>query len=266
MFAILHALGMFVCDLLKSRRRLQAENLFLRRQLNIALRRALPRPRLRRGNRALLVWMTGICPRLLDLAQVVKPETILRWHRAGFAAYWRWKSRKRAGRPKIDRGLRDLILRMSRENPLWGRTSDPWRAANARIRWWPSRRSFAVAKWLCGTSDRHNTARVSGSCADYRYPAFATHPRFVCGLLQPDTHSPGAPERCAIAPAGPAVWTRRRHPNLVRTTPSICADVIFGTDKRRGECPLWSFASLACFNYVRFTPDSDRCAAVPKST
>jgi transposase InsO family protein len=51
---------------------------------------------------------------------VVKPETILRWHRAGFAAYWRWKSRKRAGRPKIDRGLRDLILRMSRENPLWG--------------------------------------------------------------------------------------------------------------------------------------------------
>jgi len=120
MFAILHALGMFVCDLLKSRRRLQAENLFLRHQLNIALRRALPRPRLRRGDRALLVWMTGICPRLLDLAQVVKPETILRWHRAGFAAYWRWKSRKRAGRPKIDRGLRDLILRMSRENPLWG--------------------------------------------------------------------------------------------------------------------------------------------------
>src|SRR5271156_3793380 len=120
MFAILHALGMFVCDLLKSRRRLQAENLFLRHQLNIALRRALPRPRLRRGDRALLVWMTGICPRLLDLAQVVKPETILRWHRAGFAAYWRWKSRKRAGRPKIDRGLRDLILRMSRENPLRG--------------------------------------------------------------------------------------------------------------------------------------------------
>src|SRR5271156_3677861 len=120
MFAILHALGMFVCDLLKSRRRLQAENLFLCHQLNIALRRALPRPRLRRGDRALLVWMTGICPRLLDLAQVVKPETILRWHRAGFAAYWRWKSRKRAGRPKIDRGLRDLILRMARENPLWG--------------------------------------------------------------------------------------------------------------------------------------------------
>jgi len=50
----------------------------------------------------------------------VKPETILRWHRAGFRAFWRWKSRKRAERPKLDQALRDLIRRMSRENPLWG--------------------------------------------------------------------------------------------------------------------------------------------------
>jgi transposase InsO family protein len=68
----------------------------------------------------LLVWITGIWPNLLDLSQVVKPETILRWHRFGFKAFWRWKSRNRAGRPKIDRGLRDLIRRMCRENPLWG--------------------------------------------------------------------------------------------------------------------------------------------------
>jgi hypothetical protein len=54
------------------------------------------------------------------LSQVVKPETILRWHRFGFKAFWRWKSRNRAGRPKIDRELRDLIRRMCRENPLWG--------------------------------------------------------------------------------------------------------------------------------------------------
>ena len=120
MLAILQALGIFVCGLLKSRKRLQAENLFLRHQLNIALRRAPPRPRLYGSDRALLVWMTGIWPGLLDFVQVVKPETVLRWHRAGFKAYWRWKSRNRAGRPKIDRGLRDLIQRMSRENPLWG--------------------------------------------------------------------------------------------------------------------------------------------------
>jgi hypothetical protein len=57
-------------------------------------------------------------PSLLAAVQVVQLETILRWHLAGFRMVWRWKSR--AGRPRIDRGLRDLIRRMSRENPLWG--------------------------------------------------------------------------------------------------------------------------------------------------
>ncbi len=120
MFVILHALGMLFCDLLKSRSRLQAENLFLRYQLTIALRRTGPHPRLRGSDRASLVWMTRICSGLLDLALVVRPETIVRWHRAGFKTYWRWKSRNRVGRPKIDRGLRDLICRRCRENPLWG--------------------------------------------------------------------------------------------------------------------------------------------------
>ena len=120
MFAILHALGMFVADLFKSRSRLEAENLFLRHQLTIAMRRAPPRLRLRGSDRALLIWMTRLWPNLRGMAQVVQPETILRWHRAGFKVFWRWKSRNRAGRPKIDRGLRDLIQRMSRENPLWG--------------------------------------------------------------------------------------------------------------------------------------------------
>ena len=116
MFAILHALGMFVADLFKSRSQLEAENLFLRHQLNIALRRIPPRFRLRGSDRVLLKWMIGLWPGLLGMARVVQPETILRWHRTGFKAFWRWKSRKRAGRPKIDRGLRDLIQR----NPMWG--------------------------------------------------------------------------------------------------------------------------------------------------
>jgi hypothetical protein len=120
MLAILHLLAMFVADLFKSRRRLEAENLFLRHQLNIALRRAPSRLRLHGSDRALLVWIASIWPNLLDLSQVVKPQTILRWHRSGFKTFWRWKSRHRAGRPKIDRELRDLIRQMSKENPLWG--------------------------------------------------------------------------------------------------------------------------------------------------
>jgi transposase InsO family protein len=120
MLAILHLLVASVANLFKSRRRLEAENLFLRHQLNISLRRGPPRLRLRGGDRALLVWMTRLWPSLLGLVRVVEPATILRWHRAGFRSYWRWRSRKRVGRPRIDRGLRDLIRRMSQENPLWG--------------------------------------------------------------------------------------------------------------------------------------------------
>ena len=67
-----------------------------------------------------MTWLIKAGPSLLGLVRVVQPDTILRWHRAGFRAYWRWRSRGRPGRPKIERELRDLIRRMSKENPLWG--------------------------------------------------------------------------------------------------------------------------------------------------
>src|SRR5437660_5769869 len=120
MFAIVHLLATFISDLFKSRRRLEVENLVLRHQLNVALRRAPQRVRLRAGDRALMVWMTRMWPSLLGLTRVVQPATILRWHRCGFRAYWRWKSRGRPGRPRVSRELRELIQRMSKENPLWG--------------------------------------------------------------------------------------------------------------------------------------------------
>jgi transposase InsO family protein len=120
MVAIIHLLATFIADVFKSRRRLEVENLFLRHQLNIALRRAPQCLRLRAGDRALMVWMIRMWPSLLGLTRVVQPATILRWHRCGFRAYWRWKSRGRPGRPRVERELRDLIRRMSEENPLWG--------------------------------------------------------------------------------------------------------------------------------------------------
>jgi hypothetical protein len=92
MLGFLQLLGTFVANLFRSQRRLEVENLFLRHQLNIALRSAPHRLRLRGSDRALLVWMTWLWPSLLGLARVVQPDTILRWHRAGFRAYWRWKS------------------------------------------------------------------------------------------------------------------------------------------------------------------------------
>ena len=76
MFAIPRALGMFVADLFKSRCRLEAENVFLRHQLNVALRRAPSRFLLRGSDRTLLIWLTRLWPGLLGIARVVKPETI----------------------------------------------------------------------------------------------------------------------------------------------------------------------------------------------
>ena len=108
MLTILYLIGTFICDLLfKSRQQLEAEKLFLRHQLNIALRCG-PHIGFNYAKRpAVRVWMTRRMPSLLDLTWIVRPETILRWHRAGFRTYWRWKSRGRVGRPTIDRELRD---------------------------------------------------------------------------------------------------------------------------------------------------------------
>ena len=64
----------------------------------------------------MLIWMTRLWPSLIGAVQVVQPETILRWHRAGFKVFWRWKLRTRVGRPKIDRSLRDLIRHLEAEN------------------------------------------------------------------------------------------------------------------------------------------------------
>src|SRR3974390_2943682 len=118
--SVLWAFANFVVDLFKSRRRLEAENLLLRHQLNVALRYAPRRLRLRGVDRAVLVGLVRFWPDLARSVRVVKPETVLRWYRMGFRTYWRWRSQKGAGRPKIDRGLRDLIRRVAQGNPPGG--------------------------------------------------------------------------------------------------------------------------------------------------
>ena len=120
MVAFLTRLLLVLRSRVKSRVRLEAENLVLRQQLVVLSRKSRTRVRLRNVDRLLLVWMYRIFPSILNAILIVKPETVIRSHRQGFRAYWRWKSRSRGGRPKIDRDLRDLIRRMNRENPLWG--------------------------------------------------------------------------------------------------------------------------------------------------
>jgi hypothetical protein len=110
-------------DFFKPRPQLEAEILILRHQLNV-LQQRTPRRRLhlRWVDRALFIWLYRRYPRILDAMSIVRPETIVRWHRKGFTGYWRWKSRSPGGRPRIAREVRELIRRMSFENSLWGAT------------------------------------------------------------------------------------------------------------------------------------------------
>jgi hypothetical protein len=96
-----------------------AENLLLRHQL-IVLRRSSPRPRLRRLDRWLIATLATRASSLLEAVMVVRPATVLRWHRAAWRIWWRLRSGHRVGRPPIDAELRALIRRMWRENRLWG--------------------------------------------------------------------------------------------------------------------------------------------------
>src|SRR5712692_9065869 len=104
----------------RPRAALQAEILVLRHQLNV-LRRKAPK-RLAFGNVDRLVFtaLYRVAPGVLDALKILKPQTVIRWHRAGFRAYWRWKSRPRGGRPKTPADIRQLIRDMSLANPLWG--------------------------------------------------------------------------------------------------------------------------------------------------
>ena len=120
MMAIAFLFVRMLGDCFKSRQRLEAEILVLRHQLNVLQQRAPRRVHLHWASRALFIWLYRCCPRILDAITIVRPETVVRWHRMGFAAYWRWKSRSPGGRPRIGKEVRDLIRRMSFENPLWG--------------------------------------------------------------------------------------------------------------------------------------------------
>jgi transposase InsO family protein len=120
MIALLRLLLALVTTPFKQMWRLEAENAALRQQLIVLRRKVKRRPRLTNGDRWFLVVLYQWFPSILAVVAVIRPETLVRWHRSGFRFYWRWKSRQPAGRPKIDEELRELIEHMSVENPLWG--------------------------------------------------------------------------------------------------------------------------------------------------
>ena len=117
---IFTSIRLFLRALFTNQSALAAENLALRQQLTI-YHRSVKRPQLQPRDRFFWVVLSHLWQRWREVLIIVQPETVIRWHRQGFALYWRWRSKvQRPGRPQIDREIRDLIRRMSAENPLWG--------------------------------------------------------------------------------------------------------------------------------------------------
>src|SRR6266705_845907 len=109
-----------VVDLFRSRAKLEAEILVLRQQINVLRPKSPKRPAFSNIDRLLLVWLSRLVPTTLEALTAVRPETVIRWHRAGFRTYWRFRSRPRGGRPKMPLDIRQLVRDMSVANPLWG--------------------------------------------------------------------------------------------------------------------------------------------------
>src|ERR1700759_529384 len=106
--------------LFRSRASLDAEILILRHQLNIQRRHLPKRLNFNAMDRLIFVALYRLLPNTIKALTIVKPDTVVRWHRIGFRSYWPWKSRRRCGRPTVSLEIRRLIREMSIANPLWG--------------------------------------------------------------------------------------------------------------------------------------------------
>src|SRR3954468_9685489 len=120
MFALLRFVLAVLASQFTSKSRLEAENAALRHQLIVLRRKLQGRVPLTNNDRWFFVQLYRWFPSILQVLTIIRPETLVRWHRAGFRRYWRWRSRPLGGRPQIETELRALIQPMSVENPLWG--------------------------------------------------------------------------------------------------------------------------------------------------
>ena len=113
-------IGWMAVDLIRSRVMLEAEIWMLRQQINVLRRTAPKKLSFCAVDRVIFVGLYRLFPKICSTLTIVKPDTFVRWHRAGFRSYWRWKSRRRGGRPTVSVEIRRLIREMSIANPLWG--------------------------------------------------------------------------------------------------------------------------------------------------
>ena len=176
MIALLWFLLTLFASPLKSKSRLEAENAALRYQLIVLRRKVGGRVRLTNGDRLFFIQLYRWFPSVLKVITVIRPETLVRWHRAGFRRYWCWKSRPFGGRPQISAELRALIRRMSIENPLWGAP----RIHGELLKLGFEVAQSSVAKYMVKRVDRQVRGGAP-SCATTR----RTLPPWICSLSRP---------------------------------------------------------------------------------
>ena len=166
----------------RSRAFLQLEILALRHQLQVVERSQNRRLRLTRLDRMLWVWLSRVWWQWRSALVIVKPETVISWHRRGFRLYWGWKSRCRRGRPQVDREVRTLIRTMSTANPLWG-------APRIHGELFETRRDSLASdrREIHGPAFQTTLADVAGLPGEPRAPAVAADffvvPTATCRLL-----------------------------------------------------------------------------------
>jgi hypothetical protein len=160
----------------KSKIRLEAENATLRHQLVVLRRKLKGRARLTSNDHWFFVQLYRWFPSILPVLAIIRPEPLVRWHRAGFRRYWRWKSRRRGGRPPIEAELRALIRQVSRANLLWGAP----RIHGELLKLGFELAQSSVAKYMASTED--HPARGGGPfCETTR----RTLPPWICSLSRP---------------------------------------------------------------------------------
>jgi hypothetical protein len=135
MAALIFLLLSLAASFFKSKSRLEAENAALRQQLIVLQRKVRGRVQFANGDRLFFIQLYRWFPSVLKAIMIVRPETLVRWHRAGFRRYWRWKSCNLGNRPQINADLRASIRRMSLENLLWVHRAFMARCSSSALRW-----------------------------------------------------------------------------------------------------------------------------------
>ena len=170
MVALIFLFLNMVASPFKSKSRLEAENAALRHQLTVLQREVRGRVQFTNSDRLFFIQLYRWFPSVLKAITIIRPETLVRWHRAGFRRYWRWKSRSLGGRPQIDADLRALIRRMSIENALWGAP----RIHGELLKLGFTVAQSTVAKYMAGEGARplRAGARFCATCAAHRSHGF----------------------------------------------------------------------------------------------